>query len=96
MHPTGRLDFVFYPPAGQEACDGFADGSGVIQLACRKVSMAANWCRDQSGVVRARTCKLCLLLPQLQAVEPRGIVFSHTEDGGSEAQLRKLLTSDTE
>lgn len=34
VHPTGRLDFVLYPPAGQEARDGFADGSGVIQLAC--------------------------------------------------------------
>ena len=72
MHPTGRLDFVFYPPTGQEARDGFADGSGVIQLACRKVSMAANWCRDQSGVVRAQTCKLCLLLPQLQACRTSG------------------------
>lgn len=66
-------------------------------LHVRKVSMVAKWCRDQIGVFRAQACGLCLLLQHLykpcRISGGVGVFSSHPADGGTEAQLRKLLTA---
>ena len=72
VHPTGRLDFVFYPPTGQEARDGFGDGSGMIQLACRR----SLWQQTGAGTrVELRLASSAYCCHTFRPVEPRGDIL---------------------